>query len=85
MLHNLCILFSSSLGDVKIAEVNVKGLFVRLVNASLDKELEIGNHILQQNVNGQALSLYRFVPNVVMQAGSTVTVSIRQKYYRLRS
>ncbi|XP_040843350.1 lamin tail domain-containing protein 1 [Ochotona curzoniae] len=65
---------SSSLGDVKIAEVNVKGLFVRLVNASLDKELEIGNHILQQNVNGQALSLYRFVPNVVMQAGSTVTV-----------
>nr|XP_051706307.1 lamin tail domain-containing protein 1 isoform X1 [Oryctolagus cuniculus] len=65
---------SSSLGDIKIAEVNVQGLFVRLINASRDKELDIGNHILQQNVNGQALSLYRFLPNIVMQANSTVTV-----------
>nr|XP_051706308.1 lamin tail domain-containing protein 1 isoform X2 [Oryctolagus cuniculus] len=64
---------SSSLGDIKIAEVNVQGLFVRLINASRDKELDIGNHILQQNVNGQALSLYRFLPNIVMQANSTVT------------
>ncbi|XP_058599297.1 lamin tail domain-containing protein 1 isoform X6 [Neofelis nebulosa] len=41
---------SSALGDIKIAEVNVKGLFVKLINSSLDKELEIGGHILQQNV-----------------------------------
>ncbi|MBZ3884627.1 Lamin tail domain-containing protein 1 [Sciurus carolinensis] len=65
---------SSSLGDIEIAEVNVKGLFVRLLNSSLDKELEIGDHILQQNVKGQAVSLYRFLPNIVMQASSTVTV-----------
>ncbi|PNJ03826.1 LMNTD1 isoform 6 [Pongo abelii] len=65
---------SSSLGDVEIAEVNVKGLFVKLINSSLDKEMAIGDHILQQNVNGQTISLYRFLPNMVMQANSTVTV-----------
>ncbi|XP_045410134.1 lamin tail domain-containing protein 1 isoform X1 [Lemur catta] len=65
---------SSSLGDIKIAEVNIKGLFVKLVNSSLDKELTIGDHFLQQNVNGQRVSLYRFLPNIVMQANATVTV-----------
>ncbi|XP_044928947.1 lamin tail domain-containing protein 1 isoform X2 [Mustela putorius furo] len=65
---------SSALGDIKIAEVNVKGLFVKLINSSLDKELEIGGHILQQNVNGQTVSFYRFLPNITMQANCTVTV-----------
>ncbi|XP_040599533.1 lamin tail domain-containing protein 1 [Mesocricetus auratus] len=65
---------SSFLEDIKIVDVNVKGLFVRLVNSSTDKEMEIGNHILQQNVNGRAISLYRFPPNITMQANSTVTV-----------
>ncbi|KAL1775949.1 lamin tail domain-containing protein 1 isoform X2 [Sigmodon hispidus] len=65
---------SSSLEDIKIADVNIKGLFVRLINSSDDKEVEIGNHILQQNVHGQAVSLYRFPPNITMQASSTVTV-----------
>ncbi|XP_054382974.1 lamin tail domain-containing protein 1 isoform X10 [Pongo abelii] len=57
---------SSSLGDVEIAEVNVKGLFVKLINSSLDKEMAIGDHILQQNVNGQTISLYRFLPNMAI-------------------
>ncbi|XP_008682161.2 lamin tail domain-containing protein 1-like [Ursus maritimus] len=65
---------SSALGDIKIAEVNVKGLFVRLINSSLDKELEIGGHILQQNVNGQTVSFYRFLPHIIMQANCAVTV-----------
>uniref|UniRef100_A0A2K5J4K3 LTD domain-containing protein n=1 Tax=Colobus angolensis palliatus TaxID=336983 RepID=A0A2K5J4K3_COLAP len=64
---------ASSLGDIEIAEVNVKGLFVKLINSSLDKEMAIGDHILQQNVNGQTISLYRFLPNIVMHASSTVT------------
>ncbi|XP_054446875.1 lamin tail domain-containing protein 1 [Pteronotus mesoamericanus] len=63
---------SSAFGDIKIVEV--KGLFVKLINSSIDKELEIGNHILQQNVNGQKVSLYQFPPNNIMQANSTVTV-----------
>ncbi|XP_028613372.1 lamin tail domain-containing protein 1 [Grammomys surdaster] len=65
---------SSSLGDIKVAEVNVKGFFVRLVNSSNEKEVAIGNHILQQNVNGHAVSLYRFPSNITLQASSTVTV-----------
>ncbi|XP_041910431.1 lamin tail domain-containing protein 1 [Arvicola amphibius] len=65
---------SHSLEDIRIADVNVKGLFVRLINSSEDKEVEIGNHILQQNVNGHAVSLYRFPPSITMQASSTVTV-----------
>ncbi|EFB25749.1 hypothetical protein PANDA_022141, partial [Ailuropoda melanoleuca] len=75
--------FFSALEDIKIAEVNVKGLFVRLINSSLDKELEIGGHILQQNVNGQTVSFYRFHPNIIMQANCTVTVSMRYKCYEL--
>ena len=63
--------------------MNVKGLFVKLINSSPDKELEIGNHTLQQNVGGQTISLYRFLPGIIMQANSTVTVSIRYKYYEL--
>ncbi|OWK04065.1 hypothetical protein Celaphus_00014059, partial [Cervus elaphus hippelaphus] len=59
--------------DIKIAEVNVKGLFVKLINSSPDKELEIGNHTLRQNVDGRAVSLYRFLPGIIMQANSTVT------------
>ncbi|KAG8513813.1 Lamin tail domain-containing protein 1, partial [Galemys pyrenaicus] len=65
---------SSALGDIKIAEVDGKGLFVKLVNSSLDKELEIGDHILQQNVNGQRVAVYRFLPNIIMPANSTVIV-----------
>ncbi|MEJ1280065.1 lamin tail domain containing 1 [Cricetulus griseus] len=76
---------SSFLEDIKIAEVNVKGLFVRLMNSSTDKETEIGNHILQQNVNGQAVSLYRFPPNIIMHASSTVTMPLQpQGLRRLR-
>ncbi|XP_036889751.1 lamin tail domain-containing protein 1 [Sturnira hondurensis] len=63
---------SSAFGDIKIVEV--KDLYVKLTNSSIDKEIEIGNHILQQNVNGQAVSLFRFPPNTVMHATSTVTV-----------
>ncbi|XP_036093128.1 lamin tail domain-containing protein 1 isoform X3 [Rousettus aegyptiacus] len=65
---------SSAIGDIKIAEVNAMGLYVKLINSSLDKEVEIGNHFLQQNVNGQRVSVYQFLPNIIMQANTTVTV-----------
>ncbi|KAB0392915.1 hypothetical protein E2I00_001418 [Balaenoptera physalus] len=83
LLHITC---SHALGDIKIAEVNVKGLFVKLINSSFDKELEIGNHILQQNVDGQRASLYQFLPNIIMQANFTVTIfSIKKKYRAVAS
>ncbi|XP_036311410.1 lamin tail domain-containing protein 1 [Pipistrellus kuhlii] len=63
---------SSAFGDIKIIEVN--DLFVKLINSSPNQELEIGNHILQQNINGKPDSLYHFPPNITLQANSTVTV-----------
>ncbi|KAK1341307.1 hypothetical protein QTO34_017711 [Cnephaeus nilssonii] len=63
---------SSAFGDIKIAEVNI--FFVKIINSSPNQELEIGNHILQQNMNGKPDSLYHFPPNITMQANSTVTV-----------
>ncbi|XP_044534494.1 lamin tail domain-containing protein 1 [Gracilinanus agilis] len=65
--------FGCALGDLKIVEVSANGLFVKLFNCS-NNELAIGDHILQQNVNGHAVSLYKFHPNIRMAANTTVTV-----------
>nr|XP_044995538.1 lamin tail domain-containing protein 1 [Jaculus jaculus] len=65
---------TSSLGDIQIAEVDVKGLFVKILNCSSDREVDIGRHILQQNVDGHPISMYQFRPNIPMQAHATVTV-----------
>ncbi|XP_036614338.1 lamin tail domain-containing protein 1 [Trichosurus vulpecula] len=65
---------SSALGDIKIAEVSGNGLFVKIINSSPDKELAIGDHILQQNMNGHTVSYYKFHPNIRMPANAAVTV-----------
>ncbi|XP_051857280.1 lamin tail domain-containing protein 1 isoform X1 [Antechinus flavipes] len=63
---------SNALGDIKIVEVS--GLFVKIINSSPDKELTIGDHILQQNVNGRVVSFYRFHPNIRLPANAAITV-----------
>ncbi|XP_031794337.1 lamin tail domain-containing protein 1 isoform X1 [Sarcophilus harrisii] len=63
---------SNALGDIKIVEVS--GLFVKIINSSPDKELTIGEHILQQNVNGRVVSVYRFHPNIRLPANAAITV-----------
>ncbi|XP_074050324.1 lamin tail domain-containing protein 1 isoform X2 [Macrotis lagotis] len=65
---------SSALGDIKIVEVSDNGLFVKIINSSPNKELVIEGHILQQNVNGHAVSSYKFHPNIRMPASATATV-----------
>ncbi|XP_031794340.1 lamin tail domain-containing protein 1 isoform X2 [Sarcophilus harrisii] len=62
---------SNALGDIKIVEVS--GLFVKIINSSPDKELTIGEHILQQNVNGRVVSVYRFHPNIRLPANAAIT------------
>ncbi|XP_051857283.1 lamin tail domain-containing protein 1 isoform X2 [Antechinus flavipes] len=62
---------SNALGDIKIVEVS--GLFVKIINSSPDKELTIGDHILQQNVNGRVVSFYRFHPNIRLPANAAIT------------
>ncbi|CAH2278486.1 Hypothetical predicted protein [Pelobates cultripes] len=63
---------ASSLGNLKIAEVN--GKFVRIINASPEEEEDIGGYILQQNVCGHPVSVYRFPPKIRITAGCAVTV-----------
>ncbi|XP_045144342.1 lamin tail domain-containing protein 1 [Echinops telfairi] len=64
---------SSALGHLKITDVHTGGLFVRLMNSSQDKELAIGNHYLQQNLNNHKVASYQFPPNLIMPAKYTVT------------
>ncbi|KAM4820381.1 lamin tail domain-containing protein 1 [Thomomys bottae] len=65
---------SSSLDKIKISEVNIRGLFVKIINSSFDKELQIGGFTLLQNLNGKSISSYKFLPNTSLPANSTVTV-----------
>uniref|UniRef100_A0A803KCC4 LTD domain-containing protein n=1 Tax=Xenopus tropicalis TaxID=8364 RepID=A0A803KCC4_XENTR len=65
---------SSALRDLAISEVDPGGKFVKIINKSLDKEEDIGGHILQQNIGGHPVALYRFPPKTRMLAHSEVTV-----------
>ncbi|XP_073506362.1 lamin tail domain-containing protein 1 isoform X2 [Phyllobates terribilis] len=65
---------SSALGNLEITEVQPGGHFVRIVNRSLDKEEDIGGYLLQQNVRGHPVSIYRFPPKSRVLASCDVTV-----------
>uniref|UniRef100_A0A7M4F041 LTD domain-containing protein n=1 Tax=Crocodylus porosus TaxID=8502 RepID=A0A7M4F041_CROPO len=64
----------SALGNLRIADVHPGGYFVKILNSSPVTEESIGDYILQQNVSGQAVAVFRFPPNIRMSANSTVTV-----------
>eukprot|EP00061_Rhincodon_typus_P007115 g28464.t1 len=61
------------MGNMKIIEVAANGHFVRLLNISLNMEEDIGNYILQQNIGGHPVTVYRFPPRTRVNAGSTIT------------
>ncbi|XP_069822593.1 lamin tail domain-containing protein 1 [Dendropsophus ebraccatus] len=65
---------SSALGDLEITEVHPGGDFVRIANRSLDKEEDIGGYLLQQNIRGHPVSIYRFPPKSRVMASREVTV-----------
>ncbi|XP_048466468.1 lamin tail domain-containing protein 1-like isoform X2 [Rhincodon typus] len=76
-LMNTCDLntpIASTMGNMKIIEVAANGHFVRLLNISLNMEEDIGNYILQQNIGGHPVTVYRFPPRTRVNAGSTITV-----------
>ncbi|XP_078408965.1 lamin tail domain-containing protein 1-like isoform X3 [Cetorhinus maximus] len=64
---------ASTLGNMKIIEVASNGHYVRLLNISLDTEEDIGNYVLQQNIGGHPVTMYRFPPRTRVNAGSGVT------------
>ncbi|XP_063165434.1 lamin tail domain-containing protein 1 [Candoia aspera] len=65
---------SSSVGNLKITEVHLGGHYVKIINNSPDKEEGIGDHTLQQNVNGHPAAIFKFPPNIRMKSNSFVTV-----------
>ncbi|XP_046364909.2 lamin-B2-like isoform X3 [Haliotis rufescens] len=63
----------SAIGDVKIMEVQQDGKYVRLLNDGA-QELEFGGFMLQQNVGGHPVAVYRFPPRTKFPSNSTITV-----------
>ncbi|XP_051786015.1 prelamin-A/C-like isoform X2 [Erpetoichthys calabaricus] len=64
---------SCATGNIKIVEVSTKGIFIKLVNTS-EQEEDIGGYVLQQNVRGHPVAIFKFPPRLRMNATSTVTV-----------
>ncbi|KAM8973961.1 LOW QUALITY PROTEIN: lamin tail domain-containing protein 1 [Pelodytes ibericus] len=63
---------ASALGNLQISDVQSN--FVRIINCSPDVEEDLGGFILQQNVSGHPVSVYRFPPKIRVTANCTVTV-----------
>ncbi|XP_013408098.1 centrobin isoform X2 [Lingula anatina] len=64
----------SATGPLKILEVNQEGKYVRIVNTSDSMDEEIGGYMIQQNVGGHPVAVYRFPPRTRHKASSTCTV-----------
>jgi len=57
-----------------IAEVCTVGRFVSVYNMSPCQDEDIGGHMIQQNVNGRPVTLFRFPPRTILKAGELTTV-----------
>uniref|UniRef100_A0A8B9CVG4 LTD domain-containing protein n=1 Tax=Anser brachyrhynchus TaxID=132585 RepID=A0A8B9CVG4_9AVES len=64
---------SSAVGNVKIAEVDPDGHFIKILNCAPEKEENIGNYVLKQDIQGQPVAEFCFPPETRMGANSTVT------------
>lgn len=72
--HDYTTSTSSTTGDIKILEVNEDGQFVRLFNTSPTNDGEVGGYLIQQNIGGHPVAIYRLPPRTRFRAGSTITV-----------
>ncbi|XP_052645848.1 lamin tail domain-containing protein 1, partial [Harpia harpyja] len=65
---------SSAIGNLKIAEIDPGGHFVKILNCAPEKEESIGDYLLKQDIQGQLVAVFRFPPKTRMGPNSTVTV-----------
>ncbi|XP_078348214.1 lamin-B1.S-like isoform X3 [Oculina patagonica] len=65
---------SSHTGNVRILEVNPDGNYVRVFNTSSFKDEEIGGYMIQQNVAGRPVTVFRFPPRTRLKALTNATV-----------
>jgi len=71
--HDYTVSTSSAIGDLKILEVNQDGKFVRLVNDG-PTEFEFGGYMVQQNVGGHPVAVFRFPPRSKFPPDATITI-----------
>ncbi|XP_050410944.1 uncharacterized protein LOC126825380 isoform X2 [Patella vulgata] len=71
--HDYTVATASSTGNIKILEVHQDGKFIRLVNEG-PKDVEFGGYMLQQNVGGHPIAVYRFPPRTKFAGNTTITV-----------
>ncbi|XP_052348454.1 lamin tail domain-containing protein 1-like isoform X3 [Oncorhynchus keta] len=67
------VLCNSASGSVRITDVQLQGMLVRLGNSS-QREQDIGGFRLQQNVAGRPIAEFLFPPRTLLQPASSVTV-----------
>ncbi|XP_076806540.1 uncharacterized protein LOC143450030 isoform X3 [Clavelina lepadiformis] len=65
---------ASATGNMKLVEIDEIGRFVRVHNASPTRTEDIGGCLLQQNVAGHPVAVFRFPPRTKLQPGHTATV-----------
>ncbi|XP_014812481.1 PREDICTED: lamin tail domain-containing protein 1 [Calidris pugnax] len=71
-LDEVCL--KSAIGNLKIAEVDPGGYFVKILNCAPEKEESIGDYLLKQDVQSRPVVVFRFPPETRMGPNSTVTV-----------
>ncbi|XP_065521155.1 lamin tail domain-containing protein 1 isoform X2 [Lathamus discolor] len=65
---------SSAIGNLKIAEVDQGGRFVKIRNHATKEDENIGGYLLKQDIKGQAVAVFSFPSETRMEPNSTVTV-----------
>ncbi|XP_057280444.1 lamin tail domain-containing protein 1 isoform X1 [Pezoporus wallicus] len=64
---------SSAIGNLKIAEVDQGGCFVKIQNHATEEDENIGGYLLKQDIKGQPVAVFRFPSEIRMEPSSTVT------------
>ncbi|XP_009703431.1 PREDICTED: lamin tail domain-containing protein 1, partial [Cariama cristata] len=76
---------NSTIGNLKIAEFDPRGHFVKILNCAPEKEERIGDYLLKQDVQGQIVAVFQFPPETTMGPKSTMTVSVNKRRQSPRS
>ena len=63
-----------STGQVMILEVQWEGKYIKLFNTSSDAEEDLSDHLLQQNVGGHPVAVFKLPTKAVMKPNGTLTV-----------
>jgi len=63
-----------STGPVMILEVQWEGKYIKLFNTSADADEDLSDHLLQQNVGGHPVAVFKLPSKAIMKPNGTLTV-----------